>query len=183
LQLTEGRADWTSPDGKVHHYGWCGDFVTYVLSRVGVMDGRVLNRAELNDGKWTPGDNLARIQRWAKEHGAIVEVDAVREDPTLLDHGDIAIFVRTDGDHIAFFEGWLAAGSFSTLDGNSYGRICKRNGRQLVPDTNQMPIRHFIRITDMPLNTTGIADSGDLMENFAANLVALGGDSSELWTS
>jgi hypothetical protein len=35
----------------------------------------------------------------------------------------------------------------------------------------------------MPLNTTGIADSGDLMENFAANLVALGGDSSELWTS
>jgi len=183
LQLTEGRADWTGSDGEVRHYGWCGDYITYVLSRVGVMDGSILNRAELNDGKWTPGDNLARVQRWAKLTGSIIELDAVRDDPALLLPGDIVIFIRPDGDHIAFWEEWLAAGSFSSLDGNSYGRICKRNGRQLVPGANQMPIRHFIRITDMPLNSTGIADSGDLLKNFASDIIAMGGDSSELWTT
>jgi len=181
LRITEGRADWKTPDGTVRHYGWCGDLVTFVLSRIGVLDGRILNRAELNNGKWTPGDNLARLQRWGKGNDAIISVDAVRDDPTLLKAGDIVVFVRQDGDHIAFFEDWTAAGQFTSLDGNSFGRICKRNGRQLVHAPNAMPIRHFIDITTLPLNSSGHETAGFVETELQPDQIADGGDSSELW--
>jgi len=181
LRLTENRADWKTSDGTIKHYGWCGDFISFVLSRAGVMDGRILNRAELNNGKWVPGDNLARIQRWAKGNDAVVSVDAVRADPALLTPGDIVIFVRTDGDHIAFFEDWTAAGQFTSLDGNSFGRVCKRNGRNLVPASNAMPIRHFINVTNLPLNTSGHETAGFVETELQPDLIASGGDSSELW--
>lgn len=129
-EITEGRRDWPDATGKMRHYGWCGDFVTWVLYTAGVRNGRLLNRQSLN-GKWVPGDNLARIERWARRAGAFVPLTG---DPKLITAaskakpGDIIVFFRSDGDHIAFVEdSGATSGDLVTIDGNSTGGLVSRN--------------------------------------------------------
>jgi len=193
--ITEGRRDFVDPSGAEHRYGWCGDFATYCCMQGGVLDGSILNRASLNNGKWTPGDNLARLERWARSVGAarsVMEVAANRDQVT---GGDLVIFSRPDGDHIGMFERWTAAGEFSSLDGNSVGRVCARNFRRLTKEGFLAP-RVFILTSQMPwavgpgldpgcvppwLDATGPAVAPiDLDDIIDTAIAALGGNSSTL---
>lgn len=128
LEYTEGRDDWTDANGKTHHYGWCGDFVTWALSRpvIGVLDGRILNRKEIN-GTWKPGDNLSRLDRWASATGNR------HTDPTHLKRGWAVILNTPNGGHICFFGDWLSATSFKSIDGNGPGAKSGINVRALQP--------------------------------------------------
>lgn len=133
-QITEGRR--SSPK---MYYGWCGDYVTYCCMLAGVVDGEILNRQAIN-GEWVPGDNLARISRWAKRVGALRNYFAVP--------GDIIINPRSDGDHIAFilstpngpYRKW------QTLNGNGKGGVVSIGG---FPSA----VRHIINVDAMPVGT------------------------------
>jgi len=177
LEITEGRADWTV-NGVTKHYGWCGDFVSAVLMLCGVTDGTALNRAALNGGKWVPGVNLSRLSDYIAARGGLVTLASARANPDLVRDGDIVIFARPDGDHIAFKESWLAAGEFQSIDGNSWGRVVKRNARHLVARQGEMPVRHFLNIDVLPIGGTithklgGEPDQSDL----SPETVAMGGD-------
>lgn len=117
-KITEDRC-FERPGGR--QYAWCGDFATYCLMCCGCQDGGALNRVALN-GKWTPGDNIARLVRWAKGHQQFCDLDQVEP-------GDIIIFANTTGDHICFAESILdGSGNYTTIDGNS-GNIVARNRR------------------------------------------------------
>jgi hypothetical protein len=183
LQITESRADWQAPDGSTRHYGWCGDLATAVLMLCGVTRGDVLNRAALNNGKWTPGDNLARLTRSIGSTGGLITQPSVRLDPDLVQPADLVIFSRPDGDHIAFFSHWLAAGEFETIDGNSWGRVVKRNFRHLVDHPGEMPVRHFLSIDHLP--TGGVVqqflNSETAVSDLSPETIANGGDSRTLF--
>lgn len=143
--ITEGRRDWTGPDGKNRHYGWCGDFVTYLLEQCGIRDGTLLNRQSIN-GKWAPGDNLARIERWAKAHDAFVTLDGDTSSPDCARNaktGDIIVFYRPDGDHIAIVE---SAIPLKTIDGNGWG------GRVVQSDhpTLATHVRYIVNLDALP---------------------------------
>lgn len=181
LEITEGRTDWTTAKGLRRRYGWCGDFATFVCMRQGVTDGRVLNRAILNDGVWVPGDNIARIVRWAQQHAGLISGDSIRHHPDSIVPGDMLVFARTDGDHIAVFGQWIAAGRYITFDGNSWGGTTKRNARVIGEG---MPIRAGITSLCFPVNTIGRSPfafhNPAFPTKLPSELVALGGDSSEL---
>lgn len=102
-------------------YAWCGDFATYVLMLAGCHDGGALNRVALN-GKWQPGDNIARLVRWAKGYNQFVTFTAAEQ-------GDIIIFATGNGDHICFLDQPPDGGGiFYTIDGN-HGNVVARAKR------------------------------------------------------
>lgn len=107
------------PGGQ--QYAWCGDFASYILMLSGCHDGGALNRVALN-GSWQPGDNIARLVRWAKGYNQFVSfADA--------EQGDIIIFANDTGDHICFLEQKADAGGiFYTIDGN-HGNVVARAQR------------------------------------------------------
>lgn len=107
-------------------YGWCGDWATWLLYRWGCQDGTFLNRAILN-GKWTPGDNIARLQR-AVPRVNHLSPSALREAVT----GDILIYNTPNGGHICFLDTPVKDdGSYVTLDGNSWMGVVANNTRRV----------------------------------------------------
>lgn len=130
--ITEGRR--SSPK---RYYGWCGDYVTYCLMLAGVVDGSILNREVLN-GEWVPGDNLARIERWAKKAGAMRNHFAVP--------GDVIVNPRSDGDHIALILSTPAGPSrqWKTLNGNGKGGVVSIGG---FPSA----VRYIVNVDYMPI--------------------------------
>jgi hypothetical protein len=102
--ITEGRTQGNAS------YAWCGDFATFVLDKAGVRDGEALNRVSIN-GKWVPGDNLARLQRWAASHAAWSGVLKTAQP------GDLLIMARPNGNHIGYV---IQLNPLITLDGNGW---------------------------------------------------------------
>lgn len=105
-EIAEGRAR----DPKYH---WCADAVTWAISRSGVGDEDLLNRADVR-GKWTPQIAMSTILTQAKSRGALIGLrDAVP--------GDIYTIKVRNGWHIGFITSTsqLAARQFSTIDGNT----------------------------------------------------------------
>lgn len=131
LEYTEGRDSWVDPQGQVKKYGWCGDFITWVLSQpaIAVRRGSILNRAELN-GKWMPGDTLARFDRWAKNAGASHTYGEVVSNVYSPSSGDIVILNTPKGGHICFFKSWISGTAFRSIDGNGPGGITAVNTRE-----------------------------------------------------
>lgn len=117
--ITEGRKSDPTKDPPFY-YGWCGDFVSFILMQAGCLDGRILNRAALNNGVWTPQQNLSRLQNYASNVGAYTY---------FVRPGDIVINYRPDGNHIAFVE-WTGASPYgwTTLNGNGKGGVVSRGG-------------------------------------------------------
>lgn len=115
-EITEGRWTWPS-------YGWCGDFVTFILERAGLRDGRALNRVSLN-GTWVPTDNIARLQRFSASIGALIKPSEIRR-------GDIVVLKRNAGDHIRFANSEGRSGKHGGVDGNGWdGRVSVSNGTE-----------------------------------------------------
>jgi hypothetical protein len=104
VEITEGRVN------DSESYAWCGDFATFVLMKAGVTDGSALNRASIA-GKWTPGDNLARLQRWASTHNSW----STKLSDAVI--GDYLIIVRNAGDHIGLVR---SVDPIVTIDGNGW---------------------------------------------------------------
>lgn len=107
-EITEGRYKYVAPDGT--HYSWCGDLPTWGLEGVGVRDPTALNRVSVA-GEWTPGDNISRLWRWAKNH------DSWRTDADGLRAGDLYIKPVPRGDHIGIITDVTATG-YDVVDGN-----------------------------------------------------------------
>lgn len=137
LEMTEGRQDWVQ-DGQKRKYAWCGDYVTFVLSRAGVQDGTLLNRAEIN-GKWLPGGNIAMIIAWAQKRGVW------RTNFHELTDGSIYVQKRDAGDHIGFVADASLA-TVTTLDGNSYYNVVAQNQKAV----NNATCHGFLRCEDIP---------------------------------
>lgn len=127
LEIAEGRGDLKSQDPTAKRYQWCGDYVTFCFAASGCEDGELLNRAAIN-GKWIPGDNIDRIQRYAAKRGLwSSDVKAVKRGSVYIietydqdgkpNGGHIGIVEHADGDNII------------TLDGNSFGGVVARNKR------------------------------------------------------
>lgn len=183
LRITEGRDDWRSPEGEMKTYSWCGDFVSYVLMCAGVTDGSILNRAALNTGVWTPGDNINRIMRWGDQNGASYSKSDAAE---MAQPGDIFIFETGRGGHICFFHKWLSLVdySFETLDGNAKNNATSRNNRVLNGGGSK-PLYKAVNIDNMPFecampdpDTYKAWEDGTLQDpnNLTAEQIADGGD-------
>jgi hypothetical protein len=113
--ITEGRKS-----GSWGYYGWCGDFVTYVLMMSGCQNGNILNRASLNGGHWTGGANLSRLWLWAQHAGATT---------WWAKPGDVVIVEAPKGDHIAFIGRTPASGQgWQTVNGNGQGGVVSLGG-------------------------------------------------------
>lgn len=113
MQITEGRM--TTP---AVYYGWCGDFVTYVLMQAGCRDGAILNRAALNGGKWQPGRNIERMKVWAQKQQVYFVGGSMADKIT---RGSVYIRVRPGGDHTGIILENKGDGTFVSIDGNSFG--------------------------------------------------------------
>lgn len=94
--ITEGRYTYVSPQGV--HYGWCGDFATYLAEFAGSANKGALNRVSLN-GTWVPGSNLTMLSGWA------TRTNAKYKDGRVSRVGDYIIIPRSQGDHIALIVG------------------------------------------------------------------------------
>lgn len=134
--ITEGRK--SSPG---HYYGWCGDLVSYVLMKAGCMDGAILNRAELNGNKWQPGDNLTRLNKWARS----AKVAFGGKDTDLLDRGAIYTRIRPNGDHIGIVLA-VDGTKVTSVDGNSFGGEVRLN----VWSLNDKPLRTWFASCHVP---------------------------------
>lgn len=110
--------------------GWCGDFVTYNLKEAGVMDGHILNRADIN-GEWVPGDNILRLERWALETNATVPLQQGQT-------GDIIIIPLGARDaHIALIYG-RDQGDYILLNGNGWGGVVSLSRRKVTDKAYMM---------------------------------------------
>jgi hypothetical protein len=169
LRITEGR-------GAQGHYGWCGDFVSYVLMRNGVRDGSMLNRAELNMGHWEIGHNIRRILDWAKANGRWRPKGSFPAD---IRPGDVVIYYLPGGDHISFFDEWLDPSyqTFRSLDGNSRGSATAENVRNV--DNPTMPTQGMISLTNLDLTGSQPNLLGDLLNTIPEWKIANGGDLGE----
>lgn len=147
--ITEKR--WTEKV-KGKKYSWCGDFATYCLMVAGCLDGGALNRVSLN-GKWVPGDNIARLVRWARAHNAMITL-------TEAEPGDLVILANSNGDHIGIMSRPLEGGRFGTVDGNSRFESVFENDRAM----DDKPIRCCIRTDE--LVTQNLSDVNGLFRPF-----------------
>jgi len=147
--ITEGRGR------NSDKYGWCGDFVTYSFMKSGVTDGAILNRAELNNGKWTIGDNLNRLQRWAQANDAFHSLDSVLEGKYAPQAGDIIMYVRASGDHVEIVGELISQGVYNCFSGNLfYPDTGPRTASVARPlQGGRYQVRNFIDVTTMPINT------------------------------
>jgi hypothetical protein len=96
-------------------YSWCGDFPTFMAERWGCKDPTALNRVSVA-GAWTPGDNIARLIRWAKAHEAWI---TGKDLTARVQEGDFYIKPRPDGSHIGIV-GATSLPSYETIDGNGW---------------------------------------------------------------
>jgi hypothetical protein len=143
LELTEGRE---STPGR--YYGWCGDLPTYCSMLSGCENGKILNRAALNGGKWRPGRNIVDLMNWAKAKNAWT---AAAKD-VLPSVGDMYVRIRSDGDHIGFVESIALVGNvyyITSIDGNSWGNVVLRNAWEYIP----AKYRGFITTGKLPDKT------------------------------
>jgi hypothetical protein len=180
LELTEGRDDWVQ-DGVHRSYGYCGDFVTYCLMHAGVRDGRILNRAALNDGKWAPGDNIARLVRWARATDSLITPQTFKEqikpaDPVILHRKEGGS--HPPGDHICLMVGWLDRNlaSFQTVDGNRPMGRCDYNANVMkVPGSWE--VYGAVSLDKMPISNMGETDDeGDVLDTLSKLVISMGGD-------
>jgi len=128
--ITEGRYTYRHP--KYGWYAWCGDFASWLLEHCGCKDPTAINRVSVA-GKWTPGDNIARIMRWSKAHGASFT------DPSQLKRGDYYVKPAPSGDHIGVVH-VVRANSYTTIDGNGWKGAVSQGERSF-----DAAIRTFIR--------------------------------------
>lgn len=148
IAITEGRDNWTPqnycPGGLAPNsegqcgYSWCGDFVTAALFAVGVRDGSLLNRKEVN-GKWIAGQNLTMIENWAKTYGLWKKFSQAA-GPCIY------IKTRTNGDHIGFVQA-VGNGRSDTYDGNSIGGAVARQHIELSDKT----VRGVLELANIPV--------------------------------
>lgn len=131
-RITEGRYTYKHP--KYGWYAWCGDFASYLLEMCGCSDPTALNRISVA-GKWTPGDNISRIMRWAKSHGASFT------DPARLKAGHYYVKPAANGDHIGVVSEVMETG-YKTIDGNGWKGAVSEGSR-----TFESSLRTFIDTT------------------------------------
>lgn len=161
LIITEGRVGESTPG---QNYGWCGDAVTYTLSRKGcdVVEGSILNRAEIN-GSWQAGDNLNRIENWAIANGFWVTALDPSGFQAVLEPGDLIFLTRASGGHICSFLEWTntGAGIYTTMDGNSFFGVANfRTGRNVhTPIQDAGGIRGVVQLRNIPTQSGAGIDS------------------------
>lgn len=174
LETTEGRDDWKH-DGVLKTYSWCGDFVTWCLNRAGVLDGRILNRAALNGGHWTPGENISRILKWADSQGVLYTTAAGHKARR---PGDIMVIDTKGGGHILFLDNWLDGdhSRFGSLDGNTQGGYTGRNNRTVAASWHPAVI-YSVDISPMPTGVGASAFSDPITSSqLTGEEIAAGGD-------
>lgn len=111
-RVTEGRWKESNeyPDGTRHPYGWCGDFVHYVLATV-LCDVRYSNRNACYG--WKVTENILRLIKWAKATNAF---KAPTSTPL---PGDIVLYDRAWGGHVDVLEQFTSMADFSVITGNA----------------------------------------------------------------
>lgn len=133
LVMTEGRKDWTAPDGSVKRYAWCGDFVTYIMMANHCETPECLNRVATR-GSWAPGRNISMLIECARSvdrayYGKDAYARAMMNVP-----GDILVLDVPNGGHVCFLDQVNSAESYVTCDGNTVGRKTGHRVRSFATD-------------------------------------------------
>lgn len=126
FNITEGRTDWVDGNGTRKTYSWCGDFVTYVLTRAGATEKQWLNRKE-NNGKWEIGRNIIMLVEGAKARGGMYSGAQAYSRLMTNQPGDILIISGNNGqEHVCLLKTVVDERTYVTYDGNGTGgRTCE----------------------------------------------------------
>jgi hypothetical protein len=127
LLKNDGNSGWYND-----FYSWCGDYTSWVFWKAWVLKGqpaaekdtlkKIFNRVAWNDsGKWAPGDNINRVEKFAQGGGEGLVLYHPPKDKYVPKPGDMWMSNRGLGGHI----GMVAACDPSkdeliTLDGKSF---------------------------------------------------------------
>lgn len=155
MEITEGRQNWTRPDGTVGRYSWCGDTVTAVALWAGITDGRLLNREALNGpGSWRIGRNIDMLVSRARELGVLIEGAAALAyvnslvSPTM--GGDAYVMEAPNGGHAGILSHSEGVNRIVTYDGNGPGGTTGRNVRNFATSARLacvIPLTQWAEIT------------------------------------
>lgn len=167
LKITEGRDDWKAADGmKV--YSYCGDFVTAVYYAAGCRDGNILNRVAIN-GVWKPGDNIARILRYAQEVGSLKEWTEAKL-------GDMLYWETGRGGHVGIMEAFPQGNFVTSIDGNI--GVGGNVARVTRPVTGNRVLTYAVDVTSIPFTEVIKQQAAGMApdETLTPDEIALGGD-------
>lgn len=131
FEITEGRQNWTRPDGSVGRYSWCADFVTACGAWAGITDGRLLNRDSLNG--FEIGRSIDMLMSRGRDLGLLLEgaaaLDYINGLISPMQGGDAYVMEAPAGGHAGILSHATGANRIVTYDGNGPGGTTGVNTR------------------------------------------------------